>query len=560
MLEQGKQVSHFFNVVYDEYGRKQWRLKSLEEYEREHPSAKEQPSKKFFAANTLPEIIKSYPNQRKGFKQSDIDRGKFILFSTTISLTANPDHPFSLEMQNRVSFIDFVQGLLNMNPMERWTPQQARQHPFVINELLRAPYVPPMGPTSSRVSAVASGQQAALTNNVTAERPYGGLPPTPARASAKQYQDAASYQQHLNQQQAHVAAASASAYRQAQYSHNPYAPQQAQVQSPNHPTSFSQQQQQGQQPFAPPRLPATTAPTVQAQQRVQQPPAIVHHSPSSSMGSLNYSNTAMRNSSSGPLSPIIPTNPPAAHAYSSRNRSGTFSQLDVPPALQKLGLDLSSYKAIGTPQLRRDDQRAAWERRHGVDASQLDRRRSLKQANPHLEHLEYYAQSGQPGYYYASPPSLSQPFSVVVDPRMQDSAGSAVTVPPQVYAGAPGTRYAAPPQAMSMQQPPMSGGGGATPYDTFDQYDLRDGLNTMLHQPLVPTSQQHQQRGMNPPVAYFGNPQLQAAAGGMYGQVSPYGGPQSSAMKNADNLLNGDLGSMNQTTGKQRKSDAQVWP
>lgn len=75
MLETGKQVGHFFNVYYDEYGRKQWRLKSLEEYEREHPNAKEQPSKKYFTATTLPEIIKTYPNHKKNLKQSDLDRG-----------------------------------------------------------------------------------------------------------------------------------------------------------------------------------------------------------------------------------------------------------------------------------------------------------------------------------------------------------------------------------------------------------------------------------------------------------------------------------------------------
>ena len=76
MLESGKQVSHFFNVYSDHSGRKSWRLKDINEYEREHPNAKEQPSKKFFAASTLPEIIKTYPNQRKGLKQSDIDRGR----------------------------------------------------------------------------------------------------------------------------------------------------------------------------------------------------------------------------------------------------------------------------------------------------------------------------------------------------------------------------------------------------------------------------------------------------------------------------------------------------
>ena len=91
MLETGKQVSHFFNVSYDEYGRKQWRLKSLEEYEREHPNAKEQPSKKFFAASTLPEIIKTYPNQRKGIKQADLERGRPSHFRNYVQADNDPE-------------------------------------------------------------------------------------------------------------------------------------------------------------------------------------------------------------------------------------------------------------------------------------------------------------------------------------------------------------------------------------------------------------------------------------------------------------------------------------
>jgi dual specificity protein kinase YAK1 len=95
MLESGKQVDKFFIVYFDEYGRKHWRLKSIDEYERDDPSVKEQPSKKFFAANTLPEIIKTYPNQRKGLKQADVDRGasgsrrQFQVFANTAKTRRN---------------------------------------------------------------------------------------------------------------------------------------------------------------------------------------------------------------------------------------------------------------------------------------------------------------------------------------------------------------------------------------------------------------------------------------------------------------------------------------
>ena len=50
------------------------------------------------------------------------------------------DRVFLAEMNNRMSFIDFVQGLLNMNPIERWSPQQARLHPFITGEKWTKPW------------------------------------------------------------------------------------------------------------------------------------------------------------------------------------------------------------------------------------------------------------------------------------------------------------------------------------------------------------------------------------------------------------------------------------
>lgn len=74
MLEMGKQSMQFFEKAHDEYGRRQYRLKSMEQYSREH-NTKEQPSKKYFQATSLPEIIRSYTLPRKNMKQAEIDRG-----------------------------------------------------------------------------------------------------------------------------------------------------------------------------------------------------------------------------------------------------------------------------------------------------------------------------------------------------------------------------------------------------------------------------------------------------------------------------------------------------
>ncbi|KAF7560310.1 hypothetical protein G7046_g3832 [Stylonectria norvegica] len=129
MIEMGKQAGEFFEKRQDEFGRRTYHLKSMEQYAREH-STKEQPSKKYFQASTLPEIIKSYPMPRKNMKQNEIDR----------------------EMNNRIAFIDFVRGLLTINPLERWSPQQAKLHPFITQQKFTGPFVPPMNLKSSSLN------------------------------------------------------------------------------------------------------------------------------------------------------------------------------------------------------------------------------------------------------------------------------------------------------------------------------------------------------------------------------------------------------------------------
>lgn len=76
MYEKGKQSKHFFDCHQDQYGRTSWRIKTIEAYSKEH-NLQEQPSKKYFAADTLPEIIKQYPIIRKGLKEAEVEKGKF---------------------------------------------------------------------------------------------------------------------------------------------------------------------------------------------------------------------------------------------------------------------------------------------------------------------------------------------------------------------------------------------------------------------------------------------------------------------------------------------------
>ncbi|ORX99677.1 kinase-like domain-containing protein [Clohesyomyces aquaticus] len=157
MLEMGKQSGEFFEKYHDEYGRRQYRLKTMETYSREH-GTKEQPSKKYFSATTLPDVIKNYPMPRKNMKPAEIER----------------------EMANRTSFIDFAQGLLNLNPLERWTPNQAKMHPFITQAKYTGPFVPPM--------TLRQGSSRSPAPGVQEQQRFEGLSKQRAQAQVAQQQ------------------------------------------------------------------------------------------------------------------------------------------------------------------------------------------------------------------------------------------------------------------------------------------------------------------------------------------------------------------------------------
>ena len=60
MLDMGKQSAQFFDSFTDVYSQKKYKLKSIEQYSREH-NTQEQPGKQYFKATTLPEIIQQAP-------------------------------------------------------------------------------------------------------------------------------------------------------------------------------------------------------------------------------------------------------------------------------------------------------------------------------------------------------------------------------------------------------------------------------------------------------------------------------------------------------------------
>ena len=76
MLEVGKQTHEFFNCVgIDASGRKAYRLKPMEQYASEHRT-QEQPSKQYFKASKLKDIIMDYPVSKKSTKPADVEKGE----------------------------------------------------------------------------------------------------------------------------------------------------------------------------------------------------------------------------------------------------------------------------------------------------------------------------------------------------------------------------------------------------------------------------------------------------------------------------------------------------
>lgn len=76
MIEMGKNAHRYFERYIDENGEKKYRLRSLEQYSREQGKV-EQPSKRYFSAKTLPDLINNYPIMRKAsMTAKEIEKGK----------------------------------------------------------------------------------------------------------------------------------------------------------------------------------------------------------------------------------------------------------------------------------------------------------------------------------------------------------------------------------------------------------------------------------------------------------------------------------------------------
>ena len=278
-------------------------------------------------------------------------------------------------MSIRRAFVDFVGGLLELDPIKRWSPKQAMGHPFITGEKFTGPYQPTVPSASSRKTPHAPAPSAEPTT--PSGKKYGGLVQntTPVR-SQRIYSDAAAYGQQLAQHQAYTAQQQAQQAQQAASRQPYYEPrhpaQHNRVSSQQYPQQWPQPQVSSSSSTYHPRIPSQGLTTSVSHQGLRVP---------------SHQNTMISPGSSD-------TNPPPNSYYpSSRNRANTINQMDaIPPALARLTQyapqDPSGTRNL-TPVLNRDEGLREWERRQQGHA----KRSSLAQTTyPQLEYLQEQAE------------------------------------------------------------------------------------------------------------------------------------------------------------------------
>ena len=76
----------------------------------------------------------------KGMGEQEKDRGRCNL--EQLAYYMHSVNGIQTEKQYRLALIDFLQGVLKLDPIVRWSPQQAKNHPFITGERFTGPYQP----------------------------------------------------------------------------------------------------------------------------------------------------------------------------------------------------------------------------------------------------------------------------------------------------------------------------------------------------------------------------------------------------------------------------------
>ncbi len=122
MLEMGQHSQLFFNKqVLPGISETHYSFKTLNEYSMENHKAIPKMQGEHFKNQYLYDIIMNYKMPRKYMNKETIDQ----------------------EMSNRKCLAHFLKGVLEIDPLKRWTPQEACLHPFVTDKPFDGNWSPP---------------------------------------------------------------------------------------------------------------------------------------------------------------------------------------------------------------------------------------------------------------------------------------------------------------------------------------------------------------------------------------------------------------------------------
>lgn len=213
-------------------------------------------------------------------------------------------------MANREAFIDFVHGLLNINPLERWTPQQARTHPFITQQKFTGPFQP----------------QAQMSLKNSSRSPAPGVQQQ-QQAEALSRQRAQQAQAAQQQQSANAAYANAMHGMNPGYPMTPQAAQQQQQQQAAMYSNMYSPSHQGAPPPYPSNPPSASAYGQQVPMIQQPPPAAGMHPYAQQQQPNLYTQATTR-------------------AAAGRHRASTMDGNGIPPALQRVVSHLDPSQPI----------------------------------------------------------------------------------------------------------------------------------------------------------------------------------------------------------------------
>lgn len=120
MCDMGKNSKKYFHKM-NTTVLKKFRMKTIDEYNLEF-AANEEPGKRYVKHILFDDIIRNARISKR--------------------ISGNPAM-VEREMKNRECLLHFLKGVLNLNPLERWTPQQAILHPFITEEPFTGEWYPP---------------------------------------------------------------------------------------------------------------------------------------------------------------------------------------------------------------------------------------------------------------------------------------------------------------------------------------------------------------------------------------------------------------------------------